>query len=268
MKKIFFIVFVLVSNYSDAQFGYDNSKDLMRIKNTITVVVLDDYSSVYNERITYAVKKYWNFSRCIFVQGKDIEPYIADHQYSYLLRAHYKSDVLNQNRLAIAVNKKTKYTGLHLLDHVAYVLYDSGENESEFCIINLVQGLQNYLINAEAYKDIQGLNEMKRICNSKSSIIKTKTLYIYDEYLNGDITSHEKVNEIYNYNVEVVSKEKLEEAILRQNEDVVYYYITPNKDIFIITAKDGNFVYYNKYSTLKKGRVNEKDLQDLNKHLK
>jgi hypothetical protein len=269
MKNILLIIFLSISNFAIAQFGYNNSKDLDRLKKTTTVVVLDNMPTVYNERITYAFNNFWKFNKYIFVTENKTEPYLSDPQYSYFLRANRSSNSGTfPFRLVIGLNKKTKYASLQLLDHLVYVLYDLGKDGSEFCVINLVQTLQNYLINEDFYKDVQGLNEMKKHYESQSSIIKTKTLYIYNEYLNGDITEIQKINDCYNYNVEIVTKEKLEDAIFSQDDNVVYFYVTNSNDTYIITAKEGKIIYYNKYFTYKKGKINERDLKDLNKYLK
>jgi hypothetical protein len=84
------------------------------------------------------------------------------------------------------------------------------------------------------------------------------------------------VKTLYNYKVEIVSQDKIEQAILDQREDIIYFWVNiwPDvyfKHIYVVAAKEGIFLFYDTYNFHMirniDGKIGKRDLKYISEFL-
>lgn len=247
MKKILLIFSLFfLSLYVSAQTGVANRKDALIIKNSMLVVVLDEDSTPYNKAIQTAMNNYWKFSGYTFIYSRDKNNYCKP---GYTLIDRYTGYGLSHRLSYIAiVFPDEKNCEWYKLDLQAYSYASFDRDHIKAHAIRAVQFIQNYLnlvINEKLGGD--GLGSICRMCNSEKKLIKQKMLFINDGETVESVSDVKKICRYYDYDFKLVSLEEIDNAIIEQNEDIVYTINIMEKNgltyRMVVQGKDSKILY-------------------------
>ncbi|NOZ46017.1 MAG: hypothetical protein GXO79_04460 [Chlorobi bacterium] len=227
MKKILFTVLLLVFvQFSFSQKSVATQEQIQAFLKTKTLVVLDPSPlSDYNIEIQETIKKHWDITEYEFIAHSEFEKKRVDPKYSFLI----------MNRVFYTKDKtQAQYNFLHLLLGGDYLLMkdmpelasvpvsylEVDESSYSYKLGILVRFMQNHV---KLTRDNPNLNNNNiiRYYNKNMVGVREKTLYVIQDELAKNVNTLKKIHKIYPYDVKIVTKEDIEDAINRHDENVV-----------------------------------------------
>lgn len=279
ISKIFFVPIIVYGCLSvHSQTSTPRGCESYRFfKGTTTLIVLDaGDSSRYNDIMKATIEKYWTVSPYKIITLTEMYPLLANDEYSILvkngtertIRRVKGTSVIKNSEIGLFVAGRGSLDMYVANDAVAYIkLGNLLEIDAyDYKLGGLVQALHYYVSEFLAIKDIDRDNHPKEeafFLNQYNHQLKDHTLFIYK----GDLPegmSVEDVQKRYKFPVEVVEKERIEEAVLNQEEGVAFLHVYPRaKMIQVIKASGGVFLYG--APSIKYGEFRGKDMAAISK---
>ncbi len=226
MKKILStFLFLLFTISLHAQLGISKKKisEAQLIKELPLLVVLHDYEHPFYEKMNInlkeAIQKYWTYSESVeFITKDELKEFSKDKskkdKYAYLMF----SDKLYQ------ANVHAGFFCIGLLNKKIYTHFKKfGNPNKELTLADYKQGL--YWLQKDLTMVRHSLKEAK--ANTKILIEKCKeeipnsTLLIDKDLITNNLK--ENISEFYKYNYKIVSKEVIDEAIINETPNVIYF---------------------------------------------
>jgi len=282
MKKIV-LLFILGIAF---KFGYSQNyipsvDELNSFFSTKTYVVLETNPiASYNFKIQDAVKNHWTITDYEFISYKKFEEMRTDPKCSFLIMTQV---VFDKDKT------KVRYNFLHLLlgkdvkkfedmPDIAAIPLSYTEVDEEYWVYKLgtiVRFLQNHVKLIKNKPELISENIFKYY-NTNMKNVKNKTLYLVKDELEETINTEAKIKKVYPYNVKIVDRETIEEAIDNGDEDIVFLHkVGPQGSRLrarcykiLIGASDAEFYYFNFHNIIKGKRPDaflKKDLKKLAK---
>lgn len=234
-----------------AQFGVGGSKDIKKVKQSKTFVVLDpEYGEAYNEAVQEAFNKYWKFSKFEFISGPQYARYCKDANNSFFVPFAVLSDAFMANEfpnVGITLGGKCSYES-H--DMVASANLFTWSKKAYFVeMIRAVQLIQNYLeigLNANLLEE--SWSETYQLYNQSHAELRSKTLYIEPEELLEEFREDiEKVKKFYTLPIQFASISETDKLTREQREDAVFHRtiwdIQGIRYHCLIRGKDSKIIY-------------------------
>jgi hypothetical protein len=227
MKKI--IVFLLpfiACSVSYAQFGNKKKEELDIIKDTRTVVVLNN-DSAYNASIKAAVEKYWGFTGTIFAYDTALKQYNKP-DFTFLVFSKSKGSkikpkVCSSEEDFNGLQLVTKFKRKALPEEIIAQAYCSNKIDTPDWraeMIRAVQMLNNYFNYAmEANGELTPSNYP-----SDKSQIANKKLLVPDKIL--QMKGKEDANTLLDGEVEEMDREDINKAIVNQDPATMYFFFS------------------------------------------
>ncbi len=259
MKKAFLITsLILFTLFSLSQNSVATQEQIQAFLKTKTLVVLDPSPlSDYNIEIQGTIKKHWDLTEYEFIAHSEFDEKRFDPQYSFLImnRVFYSND-----------KTQAQYNFLHLLLGGDYLLMkdmpELGTTPVSYLEVDevlysyklgiLVRFIQNHV---KLTRDDPGLNSNNIIRHYNKNMIgvREKTLYVLEEELAKKVSTIKKIQKIYPYSVKIVTKDEVEEAINKYDENVVLLHKVGPESYnrkarcwkVLIGASDAKLYYFN-----------------------
>jgi len=267
MKRITLFVLMVTSVFTGA-FSKDHlpsEEDYKAFLKTKTLVVMDtNPMSDFNFKIKEVMKDVWNVTDYDFISQKEFEDKKSDPSYSFLL----------STTVTFSMDKtKARYTFLSLL---------MGKSETEvrdlpdLCSIPLsylrveddsyaykmeafIRFIQDHVNLMIAQPDLIKANVFKYY-NKNIKSLKDKTLYLVKDDLASNVNSLSKINNLYPYDVKLVTQEEVEQALKRKDPNVVILHkVGPEGTKYkarcykiLVGAADSRFYYFDYHMISKK----------------
>ncbi len=281
MKKngLFVLVFSMALNIS-AQSYVPTPEDIAAFFNTKTMVVLPDNPLLeYNLIIREVMEQEWEITDYDFISFKEFEELRFDPKYSflYMTQVSFEKDDTDARYRFLHLSLGGDYFRTNQMPDLASVplaYYNVEEDNYIYKLAILVRFMQNH---AKLLRDNPKIasSNMFQHYNDNMGDIKSKKLYLLEEELEKEVNSAARIKKEYPYDFQIVTKEKITEAIKERNEGVVFLHkVGPNgtkKNArcykIIIGAEDAKFYYfdYHKISDKKPDGFLESDFKKLSK---
>lgn len=251
-----------------AQFGSMGDKPIKKLKNAELLVLLNDQStSPYNEIIEEAMLAEWNYSKLKFIKRSDLNSYCNGNSVYFLdlINITETGHEYSQQMLTIICTKKDggKYdTGdFAAYSHLKTAFGDEKVklNPKEFKAqiirsINMIQLYANVCNTHKISRTETYLNQLTKIYSeNKGDVKKNKVLLIEKDW--DPEKSQKVIDKVYPYPYEIVSANRIADAILNKEEGVVYEILLQaktNRITLLVQAKDNSILYVNRnYGTKK-----------------
>ncbi len=206
----------------------------VRFLQSTTCVVLTE-NEAFNEDLKKAFEDNWKLTPYIFISQEDFEKKIIETEFSFIHINAFKQKEQKKTVGAMALfNGGFNDLLLYLNSSLAYIAYDNWGIEKDYLAIQdrlpaMVAQLNNtvFLVNDE---NITGSNpgdiykQLISLYNAKSGVLKDKTLLIDKRYEFEKIVSLAEFAKKYGYAYELVSAERIKEAILNKEADKAVLY--------------------------------------------
>lgn len=249
-------------------------------KKTTTLIVLDNQkNTAYNQKIQKIIDSYWRLTPVKYIPEDSLKNYFGNSEYSMLVRNNSKRMVrrgggrtatIQNNDLAIYICDQGPLENYLGGDAIASV--DLAEvmrvDDYLYKLGGLIQGMQSYVDFLESEKIDRNTyeKEIKRFEIERVGDLANLTLLVCADDLSAKTNNPEKLIKSYGYPVEIVSKERIEEALDNEEGNIVYMHLHPRqREFFLIQAAGGRVLYHalvNTYGELKmkdfailKGRI-------------
>lgn len=274
-------MFIVWGNMLNAQIGQLRSCEKIKyFKTTTTLIVLDDESnSAYNKAIRHTIDNYWRLTPVKFIPESELKNYFGNDQFSMLVRnsaqrvhrrAGGRTSTIKHNDLALYICDQGPLENYLGGDAIAMVKLDDVMRVDDYLyeLTGLVQNMQVYVdfIENEKIDKNNYEREILRYAVERVGDLANFNLLICADDLTASMNNPEKLAKTYKYPVEIVSKEKIAEAIAAQKGDVAFMHLHPRqREFFIIHAAGGRLLYHAKVNDY--GELKMKDFSILSKRI-
>jgi len=276
-----FILFVFSMMVVNAQDHIPTKADYAAFYNTRTMVVMDtNPMSDFNFKIKDVMKNSWNITEYEFITEQEFESLKGNPAYSFLLTT---TVTFNKDKT------KARYTFLSLLmgksdtdvrdmpDLCSIPLsYLRVEDDSyAYKLDGFIRFIQNHVKLMTEHPELIKANVFKYY-NKNVKSLKDKTLYLVAEDLETTVNTQKKIQKVYPYDVKIVSRDEVMEAIESKDPDVVFLHKVGPEGTrykarcykFLMGAADSQLYYFDYHMITPKKRdyLLEKDLKKMAGH--
>ena len=276
-----FILFVFSIMVVNAQDHIPTKADYTAFYNTRTMVVMDtNPMSDFNFKIKDVMKNSWNITEYEFITEQEFESLKGNPAYSFLLTT---TVTFNKDKT------KARYTFLSLLmgksdtdvrdmpDLCSIPLsYLRVEDDSyAYKLDGFIRFIQNHVKLMTEHPELIKANVFKYY-NKNVKSLKDKTLYLVAEDLETTVNTQKKIQKVYPYDVKIVSRDEVMEAIESKDPDVVFLHKVGPEGTrykarcykFLMGAADSQLYYFDYHMITPKKRdyLLEKDLKKMAGH--
>lgn len=238
MKKITLIIScVLWFHQIIAQNAVPDAANLARFKKSTTYVVLDQsmFGTVYNQKIQEAMNLHWKITPFEFINEAQYQKQMTNPNSSFLAKTEvsFKND-----------KQKIPYEFLNLMmgatsGHVTQMpdianfplAYAKSSDENYSYKIGMILiFLQNHIKIVAENPSLTEKNIIKYY-NQNRTKIHDKILYVLENDLTASVNSVDEIKKIYPFEVLIVEKVDIENAINKKMENVVFFHVVkPEKE--------------------------------------
>jgi len=256
---------------------------MYKLTKTTTLVVLDDEDTEYNRLIKHAVDNYWDITETKYVTMEEFLALLPNSGYSSLVKNNRKNPPrqysgrytakglvreIVHNDIAVFVCDKDSLHHYYSRDEFGSIEVQNVNDAStyEYKLVAMVQNMQHYLkFIRENYSAINRDNYYKKVnkfWNTDAAELENLKLLVCEDDLTGDF-GIDKLREKYPHDIEIVSKERISQAIESQEEGVAFIHVAEPvfKYMQAIKAAGGKTIYSAK--PMASGRLSLVDFKDM-----
>lgn len=257
---LFAFSFLIAVSFLNAQNGRTPAvEDFPNFKKSTMLVVLDGVDETYNNAIKVAVATYWTITPFQFVTQDEFFHLDGQNEdnYSMLIRN-------NSERIFKRVNRETKIKS----NHLAIYMYNKGIDLRNYTgrdaltqfhlpdvmdteaylykLTAMVQNMQRYLEFLESTEITEDTHPglVESFNNQDVGSLADRTLYLLAEQLPEKLQDVEKLKKVYKYNIAIIEKEGIAQAIEAQQPDGAFLHTDPRTKTMYILATDGGKILY------------------------
>lgn len=226
-KSILLLLLAIFAVQIQAQITVAPHQDIVKfLKSTTCVVLDDDIFNTYNSKIEEAVKNHWKITPFKFITMTEFDQMKKDTAYSFLMRTRmvYDKDekVVDYSFLSLVLGGKAKkFAEMPDLCSFPLSYYNVDYDKYDYKLGAVVNFMQNHVKLTFDNPNLSSKNIIQYY-NKNVTNIKGKTLYVIKEELAGEVNTVENISKYYKGNVKIVSAEDIQEAINKNDENVVF----------------------------------------------
>ena len=265
-SRALLFVFILVASVSFGQEYVPTKSELNHFFNTKTYIVLDPNPiSHYNFKLKEAVKTNWEITDYEFLKYSKFESLRKKPQYSFLVEniVVFEKDKTKARYRFLSLLMGEKTLLMEDMPTIVAVPLSYKEVDEEYYSYKLgviIRFMQKHAKLMREKPEIISDNIFDYY-NKNMENIKNKTLYLIKEELAEEVNTLNEIKEYYPYDVKIVSRDEVEQAIKDQREDVVFLHKVGPQGTrhharcykILMGAKDAEFYYFD-YHFVKEGR--------------
>lgn len=276
IKWIVVLALFAYSSFASAQDGVPTAQDYANFFNSKTLVVMDNNPmSDFNFKIKEVMESTWKLTKFDFIPSSEYEAKRRDPGYSFLLVTTVtfdKDDTKARYSFLSLLMGKDVFRETDMPDicsvPLSYVRVD--EESYIYKLEAFVRFAQEHAKLMSANPDLISKMPFKYY-NKNIKDLKGKKLLLVESDLAPSLKNEAKLKKLYPYEVEIVTKEEVEEAISRRDPNVVFLHkVGPEGTKFkarcykiLVGAADSQFYYfdYHMVSTSEPDAISEKDIK-------
>jgi len=278
MKKLFlFLVLGMIFNLLQSQEYIPVISDYQKFLKSKTMVVYDEVlMSDFNVRIKDIMERSWKITPFDFITTKEFEKMKHDPELSFLLMTVVTFDKdkikARYNFLSLLMGQPDKKIGnLPDLCSIPMSYAQNDEESYSYKYESFIHFIQSHIRTVLADPSFIGENALRKY-NKEIGKLSTKTLYLLKDEMSADINTIQKVRAIYKFPVEFVTREDIENAIARQDKNVVFLHKVGPENIktkarvykIIVGAGDAKLYWWD-YEMIKEAKEDALQAKDLKK---
>lgn len=282
MKKIIvFLLIVFLVKFINAQdIQLAETGDYKRFVNSTTYVVkIPDPFSIYNGVIEEILAKMWTITKYEIIEWDEFQQKKSDSKSSFIFLSEAQrvenNKVLKYNILNLVMG--SKYDDINKMPDLGSVplsYADDEFSEEEQSYVYKLAGVLQFMQYYVNYQLTNPGTKLQDVVNKEKEELHQKELWLVHDDLESSINSLSKIKKYYKYDVKIVSRDDIENAIFENNPNVAYLHLVAPKSNtnkskcwkFILSAKEGKPLFYSYTRTNDKnpGKLLDKDLKKMN----
>lgn len=242
-----------------AQAPFPVKSEIKQFESSTTCVVLEDNTlSFFNAFIREAVKTFWKITPYEFIDTEEFNLRRSDPKYSFIVltQTNYEKDKSNGlfNYLNLLQGKNVDVLG-EMPEICAIPLSFAGEDEEDYSykLGAILAFMQKHAQLILADPSVTGRRYL-RYYNRFIPDVSSRTILVKEEDLSPEISTIEKIKAIYGNKIEIVTEEKIIEAIENKAPStVILHKVGPTGQNggycfkMLIGTDDANMYYYNQH---------------------
>ena len=283
MRRGFIVLILLAWSVTliNAQEHLPTKADYDSFYNSKTLVVMDPSPmSDFNFKIKEVMQKHWKISDYEFITEQEFEDMKGNPGYSFLLTTIVTFDKdktkARYNFLSLLRGKEnTKISDMPDLCSIPLAYLRVEDESYAYKMDAFITFIQNHVKLMTEHPELIKANVFKYY-NKNVKSLKDKTLYLVAEDVEPTINTQKKLQKVYPYDVKIVSRDEVMEAIERKDPDVVFLHKVGPEGTrykarcykFIMGAADTQLYYFDYHMITPKKRdyLLEKDLKKMAGH--
>ena len=284
MKYYSIISFLLILShcvYGQYSPNSSNSKEVKNFHQTTTLVVLQNHTE-FDSAFVKAIKEQWTTTPYKFISKNEIQQYISNDSFSFLLAHNFEFtrnndisvNIETRNYLCLINGGRNKLSRYQFSDLVAFSPFDfygleQDRMQAAYRLKLMVSSIQKSLhalrINGIRGNELSINQHLSEYYNRKVNIIKTKTLLIDPDMLSPKL-SEEKIKGVYPFPFIISNKNWIKTAISSNESDYCYLVNTNSydKSIQIIDLQHTRLCY-SYYALSGMGKLTKRDFKRITK---
>jgi len=275
---ILLAILMVFSFLVNAQDHLPSGSDYDAFFKTKTLVVLDSNPlSDFNFKIKEVMKKDWTVTDYGFISEEEFEQRKRDPEYSFLLETTVTFDKdktkARYSFLSLLLGEPgKKVRNLPDLCSIPMAYYRVDDESYIYKMDAFIRFIQNHVKLMRNDPALITENVLKYY-NKNTKSLKNKTLLLVAEDLEPAINTESKIRKVYPYDVKIVSRDDVMEAIERKDPDAVFLHkVGPEGTRYkarcykiLIGAADAQLYYFDYHmgTTKKRDYLLEKDMKKI-----
>ncbi len=276
-----FVLFFISAFVLNAQEHLPTKADYDNFYDTKTMVVLDpNPMSDFNFKIKDLMKRDWHITDFDFITEQEFEDMKGNPAYSFLLTTVVTFDKdktkARYNFLSLLMGKPdTEIRDMPDLCSIPLSYLRVEDDSYAYKLDAFLTFIQNHVKLMTEHPELIKANVFKYY-NKNIKSLKDKTLYLVADDLEPAINTQKKIQKIYPYDVKIVSRDEVMEAIENKDPNVVFLHkVGPEGTRYkarcykiVIGAADARLYYFDYHMITPKKRdyLLEKDLKKMAGH--
>jgi len=226
-KSFFVAVLLFTCHVAMGQNYVPKPADIQHFFSTKTLVVLESNPLLqYNTKITEAVKSNWKITPYEFISFQEFEEKRKNPGYSFLLTTvvTFEKDKTKAQYIFLQLLAGGNYRYIKDLPDLVSIPLSYRNTDEENHIYKLgviVRFVQNHMLLLQSNFSVASDNVLAYY-NRNMGDIKTKTLYVVQDELAPEVNTIDKIKRLYPHPVKIVTREEVEEAIIRKDPNIVF----------------------------------------------
>lgn len=278
MKRIFLLcAFAITLNLVVGQDCVPTLEDYQKFLKSKTYVVFDEtLMSDFNVKIKEIMERSWSITPVEYIDSKEFDKMKNDSDASFIVNNNvtfYKDKAKGTYRFISLLmgNPDTKITNLPDLCSLPLAYIEIDQEEYSYKFEAFVQFMQTHVRNVLADPSLIGENVLRKY-NKEKGRFSTKTLYLLKKEVVAEANDVTKIKKFYPFAVKFVTQEEIEDAIIRQDKDVVFLHMVGPKKFRhetrvykVIVGAGDQKLYYFDWQILKSAKDIALQTSDLKK---
>jgi len=279
MKKgLLLCIFALVLNFTSGQQHIPTLDDYQRFLKSKTYVVFDEtLMSDFNIKIKEIMERSWNITPVEYITSKEFDKMRHNPDVSFLINNNvtfYKDKAKGTYRFLSLLmgHPDTKIRDLPDLCSLPLAYIEIEQEEYSYKFEAFVQFIQTHVRDVIANPSLIKENALKSYNKKQKGALANKTLYLLKKEVVAEANDAEKIKKFYDYPVKFVTQEEIEDAVARQDQNVVFLHLVGPKKFRhetrvykIVVGAGDQKLYYFDYQMLKSAKDIALQTKDLKK---
>ncbi len=256
--QLFLVIFLISISVKLSAQTVTSSNVEKFFKSTTCVVLDDNIFNVYNAAIKDAVKLNWTITPFEVISMSEFTKRRANPKFSFLVRTKVtfpgdakKARDTPYSFLSLVLGRKGAVTAMPDLAQFPLSYYDVDYDKYLYKLPAILLFIQEHMNWLKANPGVKNKTVASHYRTAKIST-KDKTLYLIEDELSKDINTENEIRKNYPCKVQIVSPEKIKEAIDTKNDNIVFLHkVGPAGDYakmrcykLILGAANGKLYYF------------------------
>ncbi len=260
MRKVFFSLFAIYwltyLSVCSQTGNILNCENVYQVKESTTLVVLDDSSTTYNEIVRQTIDQYWTISPIKYIFRYELELYLGEREYTMILkngatrieRRAAGSSEIQFNEIGIyPCNRGYSLSNYHARDAYAKIRVSDIDQPATYLykLKALIPAMHLYLL----YLDQGEINknnfqkQLDKWMNDSPQVTHDMTLYVPLEEMPPRFNNQESFERYYDHPVRVVPRDTIQHVLSDALENVAILNIHPDLADIQVIASNGHILY-------------------------
>lgn len=257
MRYCFLLFFSFLSLISFAQVNPAKETDYNDFMKTTTLVVMDaNPFTPYNQTLVNAVENFWKITPYEIITTKEFNTKKKNKDFSFIILSEasmeVKGKILQYNMLNLVMGAKVaNLNDMPDLASVPLSYIDADDEDYLYKLGGVLQFMQFFV----RYNLENPNTDIFKLVQKIDGKINGKELWLLADEVANEVNTTDKLKKYYQGKAKFVSKEAIEEAILKKDENVLFLHkigSDENGSIcwkFLIEAATGKAVYFSQEKT-------------------
>jgi len=251
------VISLLTVRLLSAQIGSQiHCESMHEIRNSTTLIVLDDSATTYNTIVKETIDQHWHISPVQYIHRAELPNYLGKRGYTMLLkngetrieRRVSGSSQIQFNEIAVyPCNRGSELNNYHARDAYAKIRVEDIHQPASYLykLDILLKAMHRYLV----YADSEGLDknnyekQLPRWLNDSVGLLQDMTLYVATEDMPARMDTQSKIERYYDHAIRLIPRDSIPTLIEQNPNKSALLHLYPNVSQIYVVTESGQILY-------------------------